>query len=123
MRRVPRAKGPDVWEFRYSTYENGVRKQQQLTLSSKKYPSEAAVKRKVEGLLLKLNSGIPSTALQEPTLEAVMEIFTREEMPERVKSQQNYRLLMDRHIQPKWGSCFLTKIRPFEVETWLKELD
>lgn len=123
LRRVPRAKGPDVWEFRYSTYENGVRKQRQLTLSSKKYPSEAAVKRKVEGLLLKLNSAISASALQEPRLEAVIEIFTREEMPERVKSQQNYRLLMDRHIQPKWGSSPLSKIRPFEVETWLKELD
>ncbi|MFP5228730.1 MAG: tyrosine-type recombinase/integrase [Acidobacteriota bacterium] len=123
LRRVQRAKGPDVWEFRYSTYENCVRKQRQLTLSSKKYPSEAAVKRKVEGLLLKLNSGTSSTTLQEPTLEAVMEIFTREEMPERVKSQQNYRLLMDRHIQPKWGSLSLSRIRPFEVEAWLKELN
>jgi integrase len=123
LRRVQRAKGPDVWEFRYSAYENGVRKQRQLTLSSKKYPSEAAVKRKVEGLLLKLNSAASSAALQEPTLEAVMEIFTRDEMPERFKSQQNYRLLMGRHIQPRWGSFPLSKIRPFEVETWLKELD
>jgi integrase len=123
LRRVPRAKGPDVWEFRYSTYENGVRQQKQLTLCSQKYPSEAAVKRKVESLLLKLNSAFSSSALQEPSLEAVMETFSREEMPERVKSQQNYRLLMDRHIQPKWGSCSLSKIRPFEVESWLKELD
>jgi integrase len=123
LRRVQRTKGPDVWEFRYSTYENGVRKQNQLTLSSKKYPSEAAVKRKVEGLLLKLNSGTSSAALQEPSLGAVMETFSREEMPERVKSQQNYRLLMVRHIQPKWGLFLISKIGPFEVETWLKELD
>jgi integrase len=123
LRRVQRAKGPDAWEFRYSAYENGVRKQRQLTLSSKKYPSEAAVERKVEGLLLKLNSAASSAALQEPSLEAVMEIFTRDEMPERFKSQQNYRLLMGRHIQPTWGSFPLSKIRPFEVETWLKELD
>jgi len=81
LRRVPRAKGPDVWEFRYSTYEDGVRKQKQLTLSSKRYPTEAAAKRKVEGLLLKVNSGCSSAAIQEPTLEAVMEIFSREEMP------------------------------------------
>ena len=40
LRRVPRSKGPDVWEFRFSTYENGARKQRQLTLSTKKYPSE-----------------------------------------------------------------------------------
>lgn len=62
LRRVPRSKGPDVWEFRFSTYEDGARKQRQLTLSTKKYPSEAAVKRKVEALLLKLNAGNAATA-------------------------------------------------------------
>jgi hypothetical protein len=37
LRRVPRSKGPDVWEFRFSTYENGARKQRQLTCTSPKY--------------------------------------------------------------------------------------
>jgi hypothetical protein len=60
--------GHDAWEFRFSTYENGVRKQRQITLSTKKYPSKAAVKRKVEALLLKLNADNATAALQEPTL-------------------------------------------------------
>ena len=122
LRRVPRSKGPDVWEFRFSTYENGARKQRQLTLSTKKYPSEAAVKRKVEALLLKLNAGNAATALREPTLGAVIQVYIREEMPERPKSQQNYRLLMDRHIQPKWGEKVLSDLRPHAVEVWLREL-
>ena len=122
LRRVGRAKGPDVWEFRFSTYENGVRKQKQLTLSTTKFPTEAAVKRKVEALLLKLNSSATVAALQEPTLNAVMEIYQQEEMPERPKSQQNYRLLMDRHIEPRWGSNKLSEIRPHEVEIWLREM-
>jgi integrase len=122
LRRVPRSKGPDVWEFRFSTYENGARKQRQLTLSTKKYPSEAAVKRKVESLLLKLNAGNASTAPREPTLAAVIQVYTREEMPERLKSQQNYRLLMDRHIQPKWDEKVLSDVRPHAVEVWLREL-
>ncbi len=29
LRRVSRASGPDAWEFRFSTYENGVRQQRQ----------------------------------------------------------------------------------------------
>jgi integrase len=122
LRRVPRSKGPDVWEFRFSTYENGARKQRQLTLSTKKYPSEAAVKRKVEALLLRLNAGNAATALQEPTLGAVIDVYTREEMPERLKSQQNYRLLMDRHIRPKWGDKLLSDVHPHAVEVWLREL-
>jgi integrase len=122
LRRVPRSKGPDVWEFRFSTYENGARKQRQLTLSTKKYPSEAAVKRRVEALLLRLNAGNAATALQEPTLGAVIDVYTREEMPERLKSQQNYRLLMDRHIRPKWGDKLLSDVHPHAVEVWLREL-
>jgi integrase len=122
LRRVRRSKGPDVWEFRFSTYEDGARKQRQLTLSTKKYPSEAAVKRKVEALLLKLNAGNAATALREPTLGAVIQVYVREEMPERPKSQQNYRLLMDRHIQPKWGEKVLSDVRPHSVEVWLREL-
>ncbi len=122
LRRVPRSKGPDVWEFRFSTYEDGARKQRQLTLSTKKYPSEASVKRKVEALLLKLNAGNTATALREPTLGAVIHVYVREEMPERFKSQQNYRLLMDRHIQPKWGEKVLSDVRPHAVEVWLREL-
>ncbi len=35
LRRGPRSKGPDILEFRLSTYENGARKQHQLTLSTK----------------------------------------------------------------------------------------
>lgn len=122
LRRVPRSKGPDVWEFRFSTYENGARKQRQLTLSTKKYPSEAAVKRKVAALLLKLNASNAAAALQEPTLGAVIEVYIREEMPERLKSQQNYRLLMDRHIQPRWSDKVLSDVRPHAVEVWLGEL-
>lgn len=122
LRRVPRSKGPDAWEFRFSVYENGARKQRQLTLSTSKYPTEAAVRRKVEALLLKLNADTTAMALQEPTLGAVIDVYKREEMPERAKSQQNYRLLMDRHIQPKWGEKVLSDVRAHAVEVWLKEL-
>lgn len=122
LRRVSRASGPDAWEFRFSTYENGVRQQRQITLSTKKYPSEAAVRRKVEALLLKLNADNSPAALQEPTLGAVIDVYLREEMPERPKSQQNYRLLMERHIRPGWGERVLSDVAPHGVEVWLRGL-
>jgi integrase len=52
----------------------------------------------------------------------VIEVYAREEMPERPKSQQNYRLLMDRHIQPRWGEKVLSDVRPHAVEVWLREM-
>ena len=121
LRRVQRAKGPDVWEFRYSTYENGVRKQRQLTLSSKKYPSEVAVKRKVEGLLLKLNSSTSSAALRSPPWRQSWR-FLPERRCRSGQKPTELRLLIDRHIQPKWGSCFLSKIRPHAGRDLVKEM-
>ena len=122
LRQVPRAKGPDVWEFRFSTYENGARQQRQITLSTRKYPTEAAVRRKVEALLLKLNEDNTPQALADPTLGAGIDVYLREEMPERPKSQQNYRLLMERHIRPNWGEKVLSDVQPYGVEIWLREL-
>jgi integrase len=120
LRRVKRRKGPDVWEFRFSTREGGVRKQRQLTLSTKEFPTEAAARRKVEAVVLKINSGTPHAATEEPTLGAVMECYMETEMPERPKSQTNYQLMMDKHIRPQWGDRTLTSISPYAVETWLK---
>jgi integrase len=122
LRRVPRAKGPDVWEFRFSIYENGVRKQRQITLSTKKYATEAAVRRKVEALLLKLNADNSPASLEEPTLGAVIDVYLRDEMPERPKSRQNYRLLLERHIRPSWGGKVLSDVQPYSVEIWLREM-
>jgi len=62
------------------------------------------------------------SVLQDPTLGAVIEAYTREEMPERPKSRQSYSLLIRRHIQPKWGSNVLSEIRPHAVEVWLREM-
>jgi integrase len=53
---------------------------------------------------------------------AVIDVYTREEMPDRPKNQQNYRLLMNRHIRPQWGEKVLSDIRPHAVEIWLSEL-
>ena len=58
----------------------------------------------------------------DPTLGAVIEVYAREEMPERQKSRQNYSLLINRHIQPKWRSNVLSEIRPHAVEVWLREM-
>jgi hypothetical protein len=62
------------------------------------------------------------SVLQDPTLGAVIEAYTREEMPERPKSRQSYSLLIRRHIQPKWGSNVLSEIRPHAVEVLLREM-
>ena len=123
LRRVKRATGPDVWEFRFSTYEDGVRKQTTTNSQCRRnIPTETAVKTEGRSFGFATQLRRSCSALQEPTLASVMEIFADEEMPERLKSQQNYRLLMNKHIRPKWGASAISEIQPYAVESWLKEL-
>jgi len=57
IRRVANSYGGFGWEPLYRATENGERKIKQQTFSAEKYPTESAVRRHVEHLLLKLNEG------------------------------------------------------------------
>ncbi len=53
---------------------------------------------------------------------AVIDVYFRDEMAERPKSRQNYRLLLERHIRPTWGTKVLSDVQPYGVEIWLREM-
>jgi len=119
VRKVPRSNGTFAWEFRYRVTENGARTIKQTTLDGRKYPSEAAAKKKLESLTLGLNSN--STRIN-PTLDSVLDQYLELEMSDkRHKSVVNYKLLIG-HIRPVWGEMLLKDITPHEVETWLRSL-
>ena len=97
LRKVERAGGQFAWEFRYRVRENGVSTQKQVTLSGAEYPTEAAAKRKLESLILKINADTPYAAMQELNLNAVMDRYIEDEMPERPKTKETYLMLMNKH--------------------------
>ncbi len=122
LRRVDRAGGQFAWEFRYRVREGGASTMKQITLSGAEFPTEAAARRKLESLVLKINAQTPYGAIQELTLSAVMDRYIEDEMPERPKSKETYLVLMNKHLRPRWGDHPLSSIRPYEVETWLRAL-
>lgn len=122
LRKVERAGGQFAWEFRYRVRENGVSTQKQVTLSGAEYPTEAAAKRKLESLVLKINTDTPYAAMQDLNLNAVMDRYIEDEMPERPKTKETYLMLMNKHLRPQWGEHRLSSIRPYEVEQWLRAL-
>lgn len=119
---MERAGSQFAWEFRYRVRENGVPTLKQVTLSGAEYPTEAAAKRKLESLVLKINADTPYAAMEELSLNAVMDRYIEDEMPERPKTKQTYLMLMNKHLRPKWGEHRLSGIRPYEVEQWLRAL-
>jgi integrase len=124
LRRKERKKGPDAWEFRYYETVNGTRKRVQETIGTvERYPTEAAARKAVEGLLLKLNADSPQGQFVVPSFGALIDRYLMEELPERYSTRKSYESVLENHIRLKWGDHPLDGVKPMAVEHWLKQLD
>jgi len=119
-----REKGPKAWEFRYyESTERGPRLRKTCTVGSvEKYKTKAAAQKAVEALLLTLNSETPQQRMAVVTFGAICDRYMQEEMPERYSTAKSYRSNIVNHLKPRWGDYLMDRIRPMEVEDWLKNL-
>ena len=119
-----RAKGADVWEFRY--YEDaaeGARVRKACFIgTTDQYKTESQARRAVEAHLLKLNAEKPQNHLGTVTFGGLCDRYIAEELPERYSTRKSYLSNIKQHIRPRWGDYVLAQIRPMAVEGWLKEL-
>ncbi|HEX4320706.1 MAG TPA: site-specific integrase [Acidobacteriaceae bacterium] len=120
IRRVTRASG-FVWEFRYYTTENGERKLKQQTFNGAKYPTETAVRKHVEHLLLKLNEGAQDFAV-DVTFGAVIDRYIAEELPPKHSSKVSALSRIECHIRPAWGDAPVAKMKAAAIRSWLQSL-
>jgi integrase len=121
LRKVERSSG-FAWELRYRVVEDGTRRMKQATLDGSEYRSEADARRKLDALLLTVNQQSTDECFEDIPLATLMGSFKETEMPERPKSKVNYLLLLNRHIQPRWGDARLSQVKPHAVEVWLSEM-
>jgi integrase len=121
IRRVKRSNG-FAWEFRYRVEENGKRTHKTQTFDGKAYPTEKAVRQKLEGQLLKLNDGTDYAQGADVTFNALLERYIDEEMPDRHATKNGYTSIINVHLRPRWGEEYLTAIRPADMHTWFKTL-
>ena len=138
FRKVPRKRGPPVWEFRYRKDCGGTRRLKQLTLSTTRYPSEAQARRAVERLLIKLNAEAQSSSsIAEPTFGALIDRFIKSERLVEIRNQNpgptmieglqystagSYLTILERHIRPQWGQRTIRQVRSWAVQDWLTAL-
>jgi len=120
-----RAKGADVWEFRYyETQADGTRKRKATFIgTTNQYKSKSDVRVAVEALLLKLNEEKPQHHLGAVTFGAICDRYIEEELPTRYSTRKSYLSNIKLHIRPRWNRYLLHQIRPMVVEGWLKNLD
>lgn len=120
-----RAKGADVWEFRYyETQADGVRKRKATFIgTTNQYKNKSEARVAVEALLLKLNEEKPQHHLGAVTFGGICDRYIEEELPTRYSTRKSYLSNIKLHIRPRWERYLLNQIRPMVVEGWLKSLD
>jgi integrase len=135
IERVSRAKGPDVWVYRWRELQaDGTRVQRKKTIGDvKQFPKKDDVKREVENLRAAINAA--SDRLGKMTIKELWGHFQKEELsrlrdgePEGGETHRspttidcyldNFRL----HIIPKWGDTYINELKTVAVEKWLSGL-
>jgi integrase len=127
VQRATRAKGPDVWVYRWREADaNGRRVHRKKVIGDvAQYPTYADAKRAADPLRIEVNAAHERAGRR--TVRDAWEHFLANEMnnPEIDRSpttievyQDNFRL----HILPRWGETYLTEVKPVQVESWLRGL-
>jgi integrase len=125
--RVKRAKGPDVWVYRWrETLPDGRRVQRKRTIGDKnRFKNEADAKRAVEALRAEINA--QQEVVGELTLERLWADFVEKELhgkqadrsPTTIKL---YQVNANSCLLPRWGRTPLSGITAPAVEEWLGSL-
>src|SRR5450755_5109655 len=122
-----RSNGPDVWVYRWREYLPNGKKQRrgEMIGTTEQYPTKADAQRASEHLRLTANSDNPGAL--DLTFGALLDRYTKEEMPERHSTNMAYRSYIETHIRPRWAHLPLNKLvargASFTIEQWLKSLD
>ena len=125
--RVSRAKGPDVWVYRWRELrDDGTRLQKKKTIGDvKRFPKEADVKREVENLRSKINA--EQSRVGKTTVADAWGHFQLHELrdpdvdrsPTTIKSYLDYFKVQ---ILPVWKDVPIDEVKSVAVEKWLRKL-
>lgn len=137
LRKVARSNHQWAWEYRYQDPSTQTRKS--MFLSTEKFPTRVAVEQYLEAFVLKLNAENPTQALSEPTLNAVLDRFIEEEKlliikqrrpgePSNREGELSYSTVVSylsviKQVRAKWGATRLSRIKPLQIQDWLKSMD
>lgn len=119
LRKVKRASGNYVWEWRYR--DQGLMKQQMLQVSD--FPTVKDVWEHLQHSIQTLNSAEGKTLPGAVTIGALADRYIREYLPELARSTSTtWQGVIDLYIKPHWGDVPALAVKPMAVDAWLKAL-
>ena len=138
LRRVPRRRGPDAWEYRYPDRTKPGNPLKAMTFSTADYPTKASMWQHIDTLAWKLNSQTPHNVSQELSFNGVCDRYMQDEHLREIsglkRGQQNtfgglkistargYLQIIENHLRPQWGDTPMTRVTPALVQDWFKAL-
>jgi integrase len=125
--RVRRAKGPDVWVYRWRELQpDGTRVQRKKTIGTvSRYKSMSAAKVAVENLRVEINA--QERRIGKKTVREAWGHFQAEELRTATANRssttiQSYLDYVPLYILPTWGDTLLEDVKTVAVEKWLHAL-
>ena len=123
-----RRSGQSVWEFRWRDRTSGKAVYRRIVVGTiEQFKTAADAREVVEGIVLEINSDDPRLRASALTMSQLIEHYRRRELSvdnswKSYATKMGYENYLKRWIAPRWGTHPLTKVKPIEVESWLRQL-
>jgi integrase len=123
-----RRSGQSVWEFRWRDRSTGQPIYRRIVVgTTQKIATEDEARGLVEGIVFEINSDDPRLRGRVLTMSQLIEQYRRRELSvdntwKSYATKMGYENYLKRWIDPRWGTYPLSKIKPIEVESWLRQL-
>jgi integrase len=123
-----RQSGQNVWEFRWRDRTSGKAVYRRIVLGTTlQIATEVEAREAVEGIVMEINADDPRLRTSALTLSQLIEHYRQRELStdntwKSYATKMAYENYLKRWIAPKWGTYQLNKIKPIEVELWLRQL-
>jgi integrase len=126
--RTKRRNGQSVWEFRWRDRTSGRAIYRRIVLgTTQQFATETEARETIAGIVLEINVHDPRFATSTLTITQLTEHYRRRELTadnvwKSYATKKGYEIYLKRWIVPRWGAYRLSKIKPIEVELWLRQL-
>lgn len=121
LEKRKRKRGPEVWVWRCHGGADGKKgtKPAVLVGDVKRYPTRSSAWEAADSIRLSMGEPVQADLV---TFGSLINRFLREALPERKGTADRYQSWILNHINPRWESVPLSKVKPLAVEMWLKDL-
>lgn len=126
--QTTRQNGRRVWEFRWRDRSDGKAVYRRIVLgTTEQFTTKSEARSVIQGMALEMNHNDCRLQPHLLTLTQLAEHYRCRELSldnpwKTYSTKAGYNVYLKRWIIPKWGEYQLCRIRPIEVESWLRQL-